>query len=161
MRISRVQTAVAVAAVALIAACAPPQKRAGPTPYDKTVKADCYTVDLFTVANVETPAGVPSEWQGYSGKWGGGAWEGKWCHDLHVLKIDPDGSVEVMELHAPYEDWGKQATAFRRKGRITDEGRLRLIYSGVAVEYWLNNGRLYGVREEGGGKMRIALTPQA
>ena len=94
-----------------------------------------------------------------SGKWGKAAWGGKGCHDLHVTKILADGSVEVMELHAPYEPWGRHATAFRRQGRITKEGRLRLVYSGVSVEYWVQNGRLYGLRSEGGGQMRIAIQP--
>ncbi|MEM7525116.1 MAG: hypothetical protein AAF360_15445 [Pseudomonadota bacterium] len=150
----------ALGALALVA-CQPKPTAKGPTAFDKTVVADCYTVDLFTIAEVQEPEGdVPGDWRGYSGKWGGAAWEGKWCHDLHVLSIGADGEVEVMELHAPYEQWGKQATAFRRKGFINDEGRLRLRYSGVDIEYWLVNGRLHGVRTEGGGEMRIALTPK-
>lgn len=151
--------AIAVATFALTA-CAPKVVKKGPTPYDKTVVADCYTVELFTVAKVETPGDdVPPEWAAYSGKWGKAAWEGKWCHDLHVTKINADGTVEVMSLHAPYEPWGKPATAFRRQGRITDDGRLRIVFSGVAVEYWIEDGRLYGLRSEGGGKMRIKLQP--
>lgn len=161
MRINWVRAVVAcVAAAAISAACAPKLKKTGPTPYDKTVVKDCYTVDLFTVANIEEPGdGVPSDWAQYSGEWGKAAWDGKWCHDLLVTKIHEDGAVEVMELHAPYEPWGKQATAFRRKGRITSEGRLRITYTGVSIEYWIENGRLYGLRREGGGEMRIALSP--
>ena len=152
--------ALSAAAAALAVGCAPKRTATGPTPYDRTVVADCYTVELFTVADIEPPgADVPAEWAAYSGIWGKAAWEGKWCHDLHVMKIEADGSVEVMELHAPYEPWGKPATAFRRQGRITDEGRLRIRYSGVVVEYWVQNGRLYGLRKEGGGSMRIALQP--
>lgn len=153
----------AISLAALSACSSAPKKAAGPTPFDKTVVADCYTVDLFTVATVAEPAnGVPDAWKGYSGRWGGAAWEGKWCHDLHVLTIGEDGSVEVMELHAPYDPWGKQATAFRRVGRINKDGRLTLRYSGVKVEYWLENGRLHGVREEdGAGRLRIALSQQA
>ncbi|MFV0473597.1 MAG: hypothetical protein ACK5MQ_05245 [Pikeienuella sp.] len=133
----------------------------GPTPFDKTVVDDCYTVDLFDVAKVETPeAGVPAAWAAYSGKWGSAAWEGKWCHDLYVLRIASSGEVDVMDLHAPYEPWGKPATAFRRKGRIAKDGRLRIVKGSVVSEYWLENGRLYGLRREGAGEMRIALQPR-
>lgn len=146
---------------AVLTACAPSQQvKRGPTPYDATKVADCYTVELFTVADVKKPKDeVPAEWAKFSGVWGKAGWEGKWCHDLHVLTISPDGQVELMELHAPYEPWGKPATAFRRKGYMTKEGRLRLVYSGVKVDYWFENGQLYGLREEGNGKMRIALSP--
>lgn len=153
--------ALAVIAALTLAACEKKVAKTGPTPYDKTVVNDCYTVDLFTVAKVETPTSdVPGEWAGYSGKWGAAAWEGKWCHDLYVLKIAPSGEVDVMSLHAPYEPWGKQATAFRRKGVITKDGRLRVSSSGVMTEYWLQNGRLYGLRKEGNGEFRIALQPR-
>lgn len=143
-----------------LAACAPPTRKSGPTPYDLTVVPDCYTVELFTVAKIKEPGDdVPSDWRAYSGTWGKAGWEGKWCHDLHVLEISPDGEVVVMELHAPYDPWGRPATAFKRFGRITEDGRLRVSYSGVNVEYWIQNGRLYGLRKEGGGEMRIALSP--
>ncbi|MFN3259777.1 MAG: hypothetical protein ACE37J_04375 [Pikeienuella sp.] len=142
--------------------CAPKrQEAAGPTPYDRTVVNDCYTVDLFTVAKVETPGpDVPAEWAGFSGKWGSAAWDGKWCHDLHILKIAASGEVDLMDLHAPYEPWAKPATAFRRKGFITKEGRLRVSYGAVIAEYWLENGRLYGLRKEGSGELRIAMLPR-
>ncbi|MEM7546336.1 MAG: hypothetical protein AAF367_12430 [Pseudomonadota bacterium] len=144
-----------------LAACTPTVKKAGPTPYDKTVVDDCYTVDLFTVAQIQEPeADVPSEWARYSGKWGSAAWEGKWCHDLYVLKIEPTGAVEVMSLHAPYEPWGKTATAFRRKGVITKDGRLRVPFRGGLMEYWVKNGKLYGDRKEGNGVLRIAMLPR-
>ena len=55
--------AVCVVAAALAASCAPASKKRGPTPYDKTVVGDCYTVDLFTVAKIEEPsAEVPVAW---------------------------------------------------------------------------------------------------
>ena len=121
MRFLNFRTAVVSAiAAAVVMGCAPKRVAKGPTPYDRTVVADCYTVELFTVANIEPPgANVPADWAAYSGVWGKAAWEGKWCHDLHVLRVEEDGSVEVMELHAPYEPWGKPATAFRR--RVGDE----------------------------------------
>lgn len=163
MRFSKTRAIAAIALAALaLTACAPKTVKKGPTPYDATVVADCYTVELFTVAKIETPsAEVPAAWAAYSGKWGKAAWEGKWCHDLHVTKINADGTVEVMSLHAPYEPWGKPATAFRRKAYMTKDNHLRVLYSGVEIDYWIENGRLYGLRKEGGGQMRIALSPGA
>lgn len=146
---------------ALVAACAPSRKAANVNPYDKTVDAGCYTVDLFTPTNVTQPTSdVPVEWHGFLGKWGGGAWEGKWCHDLYVLSIEPDGKVDVISAHAPFPEWGREATAFRRQGYITKEGALRLLYKNVIVEYRLENGRLLGIRKEGPGRMRIKLAQQ-
>jgi len=151
----------AVVAALGLSACQPKVKKAGPTPYEKTVVDDCYTVDLFTVAEIEEPqSDVPSEWAAYSGKWGSAAWEGKWCHDLYVLNIEPSGEVEVMSLHAPYEPWGKTATAFRRKAFINKQGRLRVSYGDVDIEYWLKDGLLHGDRKEGNGLLRIALSPR-
>ncbi len=163
MRIETVKAGLAcLLIVGLAASCAEKVVKKGPTPYDATVVKDCYTVELFSVAKVEEPRPeVPAEWNQLLGVWGKAAWEGKWCHDLHVLNIQEDGTVEVMELHAPYEPWGKPATAFRRKARMTEDNHLRMVYSGVEVDYWLENGRLYGLRKEGGGQMRIALSPGA
>lgn len=122
---------------------------------------DCYTVDLFTIARVEKPGpDVPAEWAEFSGKWGSAAWEGKWCHDVHILKIAASGEVELMDLHAPYEPWGKPATAFRRKGYMSKDGRLRVSYGAVQVVYWMEKGRLYGLRKEGTGELRIAMQPR-
>lgn len=150
-----------LAALALAACSSGEKKAAGPTPYDRTVVEDCYTVDLFTVAPIEQPEeDVPAEWAAFSGKWGSAAWDGKWCHDLHVLNIASNGDVEVMDMHAPYEPWRKPATAFRRKGRISKDGRLRVSHSGVIKEYWVKDGRLYGLRKEGNGQLRISMLPR-
>ena len=144
-----------------LAGCAPKRGVTGPTPYDRTVDAECYTVDLFTPSNVTQPAAdVPSEWHGYLGKWGGGAWEGKWCHDLYVLSISADGKVDIISAHAPFPEWGREATAFRRQGLISKNGRLTVRFKDVVVEYRLENGRLLGDRRQGNAKMRIKLTSQ-
>ena len=127
-------------------------------PYMMTRDDSCYTVDLFTPARIKVPGReVPEEWRGFSGRWGGGAWEGEWCHDLYVLEIKPDGTVHVIDTHAPLPEWGKLATAFRRTGRIDDDGRLRLSYGHVDVEYWLQEGKLLGHRDEGRGLWEIAM----
>ncbi len=153
-------TALAALSMAL-AGCTPKRAATGPTPYDRTVDAGCYTVDLFTPATVSTPSeDVPSEWRGYLGKWGGGAWEGKWCHDLYVLSITPDGKVDVISAHAPFPEWGREATAFRRQGIIGKNGRLTLRFKDVVLEYRLENGSLLGDRRQGNAKMRIKLSQQ-
>lgn len=143
----------------LAAACASPERVATVDPFASTRDDSCYTVDLFSKATIVPPNGeVPQDWRGYSGRWGGGAWEGVWCHDLYVLDITPQGDVTVVETHAPYPNWGKLATAFRRTARIDDKGHLRMAYGHVKVEYWLENGMLYGTRNEGTGIQRVALT---
>lgn len=149
------------AAALALAACSSGKPKPTITPFEKTVVEDCYTVDLFTVAEIESPgAEVPPEWAAYSGKWGSAGWDGKWCHDVYVLKISPSGEVLLMDLHAPYEPWGKPATAFKRKGRIAKDGRLRVVHGTVVSEYWIENGKLYGLRKEGPSELRIALLPR-
>lgn len=153
-------TALAALGVAL-AGCAPKRAATGPTPYDRTVDAGCYTVDLFTPSNITQPTDdVPAEWHGYLGKWGGGAWEGKWCHDLYVLSISADGKVDLISAHAPFPEWGREATAFRRQGLIGKDGRLTVRFKDVVLEYRLDKGSLLGDRRQGNAKMRIKLTPQ-
>lgn len=151
-----------VVTIALLASCS--QKKTSPpapTAFERTTVEDCYTVDLFDEPKVEKPgSNIPAEWAAFSGRWGSAAWDGKWCHDLHVLKIAADGEVDVMDLHAPYDPWGKPATAFRRKGKISSDGRLRVTRSGVLREYWVQNGKLYGVRKEGTAELRIAMLPR-
>ncbi|MGB0505511.1 MAG: hypothetical protein ACPGGK_04875 [Pikeienuella sp.] len=143
-------------------ACAPaPQKKAtGPTAFDKTVDKSCYTVEIDSPAKIKKPAPtVPTALRALSGRWGGGAWGGQWCHDLHVLSVEPDGRAVVIEAHAPYEPWGKNATAFRRNANVSSDGTLRMIYKGVVIEYWVaSDGSLHGVRKEGDIEHKIKLS---
>lgn len=144
-----------------VAACGSRTERAAPAdPYRSTRNDSCYTVDLFSAAVVVPPAReVPTEWRGFSGRWGGGAWAGEWCHDLYVLEIRPDGTAIVVDTHAPLPAWGKAATAFRRTARIDPDGRLRMQYGNTRVEYWLDeSGYLHGHRDEGQGQWTIAMT---
>jgi hypothetical protein len=149
----------ALCALSLLAACAA-QKPKPPAadPFAVTRDDSCYTVDLFTKVSIRPPEPtLPADWRGFSGRWGGGKWAGEWCHDLYVVDIAADGRVTVIETHAPLEKWGKPATAFRRTARIGEDGRLRLAYGPVEVEYWLENGMLKGLRDEGAGLQRIAM----
>ncbi|TVQ57798.1 MAG: hypothetical protein EA355_03505 [Rhodobacteraceae bacterium] len=148
------------AGLACLAAACGGRQAAAPQPsaFMATRDDSCYTVDLFSPAPVIAPgAEVPDNWRAFSGRWGGGAWDGEWCHDLHILSIDPSGEVVLIETHAPHDAWGKPATAFRRKARIDRDGRLRMAYGRTEIAYWYENGLLFGVREEGGGERRIAL----
>mgnify|MGYP006275026767 CR=1 FL=1 len=149
----------ATAALALGACAAPepaPQRSVG---FEQTLDPSCYTVDLFQEVRIAEPNGdLPEGWNGYKGRWGGGAWAGEWCHDLYVLAVEPDGLVRLIETHAPYEPWGKRATAYRRTARIGEDGRLRLRYGRVEIEYWLEDGRLLGERREDGERHRIMMT---
>jgi hypothetical protein len=159
----RHQFLVAAATVAALGGCAgfgaggDAARRA--SAFDSTQDASCYTVDLFTEPRFVAPGGeVPRRWRDFAGVWGGGAWNGVWCHDLYILEVKPDGLVRVIETHAPHEPWGKRATAFQRTGRIGSDGRLRLRYGQVEAEYWVEDGVLYGLQNDAGDLRRIALT---
>lgn len=147
----------AVAAVA--AGCANGSKTPEVDPFALTRDNACYTVDIFDKISLRAPgADVPSKWRGFSGRWGGGAWNGKWCHDLYVLDIASSGAATVIETHAPLPEWGKPASAFRRTAHIDKDGRLRMNFGRVKVEYWLDGETLYGKRDEGTGEMIVALS---
>ena len=90
----------------LVAACMQPEAKVVPeSTQEQAVNRDCYTVDLFTKVKVEKPAkDVPPEHRQFLGEWGGGAWNDVWCHDLLVTKVESGGRVELVEMHAPYED---------------------------------------------------------
>ncbi len=150
----------AIGALCLLAACGGSKRTLAPAgdPFAATRDDSCYTVDLFTKVSIQPPRdGVPEQWRAFSGRWGGGKWAGEWCHDLYVVDIAANGRVTVIETHAPLAAWGRPATAFRRTAQIGPDGRLRLAYGRVAVEYWLENGLLKGLRDEGTGDMRIAM----
>ena len=147
-----------LAVAGLVAACGAPKQVAKVDPYAVTRDDSCYTVDLFTKVEIARPeASVPKNWQAFSGRWGGGKWAGEWCHDLYVLDIAADGQVHLVETYAPYEPWGKRATAFRRVAQIGEDGRLRLNYGRVKLVYWVENGVMYGARDEGLGAQPIAM----
>ena len=151
--------ALGAALAAGLVACAPKQAKRTVTAFDRTIKEDCYTVDLFTPAVITAPkADVPKSWRDFAGHWGGGAWDGEWCHDLYILSVGAGGEVDLIEAHAPHEAWGKVASAFRRRATLTADSRLRLFYKGVRVEYWIENGRLYGARFEAGTERRVTLS---
>lgn len=122
------------------------------------VTSDCYTVDLFTKVSVEQPTeDVPAEYRQFIGSWGGGAWNDVWCHDLLVSRIEKDGRVELVDMHAPYAPWGQPATAFRRVGRIDEKGTLRFAYGTERISYRVENGKLVGDRSGLLGDLHVEL----
>lgn len=125
-------------------------------PLDRTV-SDCYTVVLFDDVEVEKPADdVPFSYAAFLGKWTNGAWDGKWCHDLLIYEVSADGRVELMDMHAPYEPWSQPASAFKRVGRIDNEGVLRFAHGTTQRSYQLVDGRLEGRRSGGGAGEYVA-----
>ncbi|MEM6423425.1 MAG: hypothetical protein AAF698_12585, partial [Pseudomonadota bacterium] len=54
------------------------------------------------------------------------------------------GQVSIMDLHAPHEPWGKVATAFKRTGRINDDGKLLFRHGNTTREYEVVGDRLHG-----------------
>lgn len=122
------------------------------------VTSDCYTVVLFTEAKVEKPEPqVPETYKQYLGEWGGGAWNGVWCHDLLVTKVYPDGRADVFEMHAPYEPWLQPATAFRRTARFDGEGNLRFAYGTETASYRIVDGKLQATRAGQHGNLKATL----
>jgi hypothetical protein len=139
-----------IAALMGLAACASeaPERAAAPEPDPKLTRAECYTVVLFDPVTVKPAAkDVPAEHAAFLGEWRYGAWDGEWCHDLVVTEITPGGDVHLMDMHAPHEPWGKPATAFARKGRITNDGLLVFRHGVTQRSYRLVDGRLHAHRE--------------
>lgn len=127
-------------------------------PVDEVVANNCYTVDLFTKVKVQKPgADVPIAFQEFLGEWGGGAWNGVWCHGLLVSKVYADGRADLIDMHAPYEPWAQPATAFRRVGRIDDDGVLRFSYGTTRLSYRIENGRMYGTNNGLRGNLKVTL----
>lgn len=120
----------------------------------------CYTVDLFDVPVIAEPdEGVRPEHAKWLGHWAGGEWEGSWCHELIVTSVAPDGRVELLDLHAPSATYSAPATAFRRTGRIFEDGTLRFAHGTVVRRYAMHEGRLLGQREgDGFGTMQVVLS---
>ncbi len=149
-----------VTACVLVSGCLEEQVQvaAPPEPVEKIVNSDCYTVVLFTRATIENPASdVPEANRQFLGKWGGGAWNDFWCHDLVVTRVHTDGRVELIEMLAPYKPWNYPATAFQRTARIDDEGNLRFAYGTERLSYRIENGKLVGTRSGLYGNLRIEL----
>jgi hypothetical protein len=136
-----------------LAGCAEPEK---PQVQVNLVQPDCYTVDLYQPPRyVEPGPGVPASHAAYLGQWGGGAWNGLVCHDLWVLDVGADGKVTMLDAHGPglFPD----ATAFERVGSIDENGRLNVRKGSSEVQYWIENGRLHGLRRRGDQEIRIIM----
>lgn len=148
----------ALAAVALLTSCGP-TKRAAPQKAS-LVQPDCYTVDPYKKLRIAKPAkSLPDRMRAFLGGWGGGAWGGAVCHDLYVLKVEPTGDAILFDAHGP--GFSTDATAFTRRGVIGEDGRLRVRKGSAKVEYWIEDGRLHGVRKQGHHTTQIILTPKA
>ncbi len=136
------------------------RKTAGRSPMDDR---RCYTVDLFTdVKVVKPPEDLPERYTRYLGQWGYGAWDGKWCHDLLVYQVYPDGQVALVDMHAPYKPWNQPASAFRRFGWIDKNGKLHFNYGGEKATYELVDGTMKGTRLINGvGRVAIEMQRRA
>ena len=146
----------AVALLLLIAACAPaPVETVSVKP--KIIQPECTTVVPYTPLKMHKPKGdVPEAWRAFAGFWGGGAWDGAVCHDLWVMNVEGDGTVEMFDAHGP--GFGYDATGFARKGKINGDGRLTVRKGAATVEYWIKDGQLHGIRRQGKVRSRIILT---
>ena len=146
--------------LAVLAACGspPPEKVAQAKP--SLVQPNCPTVRPFKPLKFRKPASaVPDAFRAFAGLWGGGAWDGRVCHDLYVLKVDDEGAVELFDAHGP--GFGFDATGFARKGKIDENGHLVVRKGPAMVEYWIEDGRLHGLRRMGKVKSKIILSRQS
>jgi len=144
---------IALAACLLAAACAEPAPEAPPAPAKAAApppavsRANCYTVELFEKREIRAPEPeVPPDYRAYLGRWENGAWAGRWCHDLLIYDVTPEGEVTLVDMHAPSQRFGVAASAFTRTGQIGEDGTLRF---GSEIErrvYRLEKGRLVAVR---------------
>lgn len=146
--------AAAGALAAGLAGCTEPEK---PQQIDASlVQPDCYTVDLYSPPPYRRPNGdVPASHSAFLGQWGGGAWNGLVCHDLWVLDVDAAGRVLMFDAHGP--GFFPDATMFERVGEIDEDGRLRVRKGSAEVEYWIEDGRMFGIRRRGTQEIRIVM----
>jgi len=120
--------------------------------------SDCYTVVLFTKVKIQKPAkDVPLDYREYLGRWGAGAWNDVWCHELMIYDVEANGRVQLVEMHAPYDPWHQPAMAFRRTAQIEKDGSLHLDYAKERIVYRLENGVLAGTRRGVLGTLKVAL----
>lgn len=146
-----------LALLATLAGCASEKPKAIDT---SLIQPDCYTVDPYQKLRIApAPAKLPAKMRAFLGGWGGGAWNGQVCHDLYVLKIDESGEAILFDAHGP--GFNPDATAFTRRGKIDPEGKLHVRKGGARVEYWIEDGRMYGLRRSGARESHIILTPKA
>jgi len=148
-----------VACVALIG-CAPERRAAVVESGPPVVRLSpgCHTVDLFDPYEIQRHgAEVPVEYANFLGVWKNGAWGGTWCHDLYVIRVEADGSVDLLDAHGPNPPV-HGATVFRRMGRI-DGGVLSFTsVGGARVEYRVVGKYLVGERKGALGTVGITMS---
>lgn len=158
---------IALAALVALGGCALFEEKAAVAPVAEAEQGlgpnhrpGCYTVDLFKPVPVNPPApGVPAEYSAFLGKWGNGVWNGSWCHDLLIHTVHADGTVELLDMHAPSEAYAAPASIFKRRGQIRKDGVLYFAHGVTTRRYAIENGVLKGVRDDGAfGRLEIVMT---
>lgn len=145
----------AIPALCALAACGP--ERASQPVQAKPIERACPTVKPFFNARVRKPASRLSEAQkALSGVWTNGAWDGNVCHEIYVMRIDADGSAEIFDAHGP--GFGEDATGFRRRAVISEDGRMTVRKGPATVVYWIEDGKLHGERRLGTERNKIRLS---
>ena len=148
----------------VVAACDSGNQATAPAPeglptYASLRNSDCYTVDLFDPVEIKTPAAnVPPQFAAFLGEWGGGAWNGKWCHDLVIYDVKANGEVELLSMHAPNFDINHPPTVFKRKAVIDVNNTLRMVAGDDRMVYNIDRQFLVGTRSGKSGSYEIALT---
>jgi len=153
--------AAALAAVTILQGCAGEDPAPAPAPdLSHLQETGCYTVDLFDEPVIApAPATLAPERAAWLGHWGGGVWNGQWCHEMVITRIDANGVAPLLDMHAPSDVYDQPATVFRRKARFFEDGSLRFVHGTVVRRYVMRDGQLIGTREgDGFGRMQVVLT---
>lgn len=149
----------ALLALCVLAACAPEKRAAVEVDFRKKLSPGCYTVDLFDPYRLEYPAsGVSDEHRKFLGVWKNGAWGGRWCHDLYITRIDPDGTVDLLDAYGPSTSHGSEATVYRRKGKLEDGVLTFMSHNYSPVTYRLVGDFLVGKRKDALGLFEITMS---
>ncbi len=130
-----------------------------PTGLTYPERGSCQSVVLFSQRPIQkADATVPKKWTRFLGHWGNGSWDGVVCHDIRIVDVRPDGTAEVVSMHAPYAPWGQFATAYTRNARFVAEDKL-LVRSGISERlYWIGpDGHMRAVRTNPSGYVTAML----
>lgn len=148
----------AALAVLAVAGCGGKEPEVAKVDLGDQLSPDCYTVDLFDPFTIRNPpTEVASEANKFLGVWMHGAWDGKWCHDLYIINVSADGTVDLLDAYGPYRAAGLEATVFRRKGKLKD-GVLTFHSRGGTVHYRRDGDYLVGTRKGTLGNFDIIMS---
>lgn len=156
---NKMRRILAFLALAALAACAEEKRAKVQVDVSKRLSPGCYTVDLFDPYKLEAPGpAVSVENRKFIGVWKNGAWGGRWCHDLYITKVSPDGTVDLLDAYGPSSAHGTEATVYRRTGQIKDGVLTFFSHARTPVSYRIVGDYLVGERKDVLGTFEITMS---